>query len=310
MLLRNRFNSAIKKMLPHYSSGADLDNFVFAYYGGELRLQGEEPTANYEFELEEALSVNVTIPRGLMLSDGELNAYVNDNVTITAGTTKAIGKVKLDLKTKSSSAKTEIVISPFPYVIKAKSLEDFGGGSDVESDKDFFERAILSLYKYSTAGGKNAYVYFAKSADERVFDVKIKSPSPMVVDVVILPNTTTPEATNEVLQKVTTALTGDEKTQAFCDVVNVMEATKKDVILEATCYIFDLGQQGSILTNILSNLNKKFKIGESLPYSAIVSKLHIGGVYKVELEVNDILATEYEYISISAVNITFVEATL
>jgi len=40
--LRNLINEDLKKMLPHYSSGADLDNFIFAFFGGEQRLENED----------------------------------------------------------------------------------------------------------------------------------------------------------------------------------------------------------------------------------------------------------------------------
>lgn len=48
-------NGLVKKMLPHYSSGSDLDNFIFGFYGGITRLENE----NDEEFLERAmLSVN------------------------------------------------------------------------------------------------------------------------------------------------------------------------------------------------------------------------------------------------------------
>ncbi len=46
--LRNLINEIIKKMLPHYSSGDDLDNFIFAFFGGMLRLENEEDMAFLE----------------------------------------------------------------------------------------------------------------------------------------------------------------------------------------------------------------------------------------------------------------------
>jgi phage-related baseplate assembly protein len=311
LLLKNMINGLIKKMLPHYSKDADLDNFIFGFYGGEQRLEGANPTAPYEFSIEEPLNVDITIPKGLELSDGVHSAYLYEDVVILAGELSVNGKLKLNQKVKTSTIKTEIVVSPYPYVVSAKSLGDFTGGSDVESDKDFLSRAILGLYKYSTAGGEKAYIYFAKTADERVFDVKVHSPNPMVVNVYILPNTTTPEATAEVMEKVEAALKGDEKTQAFCDVVNVIQATKKSYIPTATIQLFDLSKQADILKTIKENFTNSFKIDEDLPYSSIITKMHIGGVYKVSMEAMEDITTDInEYISITEFNLTFVEASL
>jgi len=311
LLLRNMINGLIKKMLPHYSSGTDLDNFVFGFYGGEQRLEGANPTAPCQCSLEEPLGVDIIIPKGLELSDGTNTAYLYEDIVIPAGELSGQGKVQLNQKVQTSDTKTEIVISPFPYVISIKSLGDFTGGSEVENDEDFFSRAILGLYKYSTAGGKNAYIYFAKTADERVFDVKVYSPTPLIVNVYVLSNTTTPEATAEVMEKVEVALKGDEKTQAFGDVVNVIQATKKSYIPTATVELFDLSRQADILKTIQENFTNKFKIDEDLPYSSIIAKMHIGGVYKVNMELQEDITTEInEYIAIEEFNLTFVGASL
>ncbi|WP_294962040.1 baseplate J/gp47 family protein [Sulfurimonas sp.] len=308
MFLRNMFNQAIKEMLPHYSSKENLDNFVFGFYGGELRLEGAEPKATYKFELESVLSVDIIIPKGLELSDVKnQSSYVDENITILAGELEATGKVQLNLKVKSSSIKTEIVISPFPYILTPKALENFSGGSDVESDEDFFKRAILSLNRYSTAGGKDAYKFFAYSSDERVFDVEVISPEPMKVDVIVLAH----KNKSEVVANVNTALTGESKVQAFCDEVTVKAAKSKEVTLSATIDLFDLLKQKEIITLINKNFNNKFKIGESLPYSSIISKMHISGVYKVVLGTNtDISVLADEYIDITAINISVQEANL
>lgn len=308
VMLRSMFNKAIKKMLPHFSTGADLDNFAFGFYAGETRLKGEYPSASYEFFLEEVLSTDVIIPKGFELSDGYFNtSYLKENVTIVAGTLSAIGKVLLQKKVTSSSIKTETAISPYPYVLEPKSLNDFTGGSEIESDEDFFSRAILSLNKYSTAGGKDAYEYFTYLADERVFDVKILSPSPTKIDVVILAL----DGVSDTINNVTLALTGDSKVQAFTDVVSVRAATKKDITLNPTIHIYDLSKQVEISAAINKAFENQFKIGESLPYSSIVSKMHLAGVYKVVLTSNaDIETQEDEYINILATNITFIEAAL
>lgn len=307
-MLRNMFNNAIKAMLPHYSKGNDLDNFAFGFYAGETRLEGKGPIALYEFSIEEVLTQDLIIPQGLELSDGDTTtSFLTEDIKIVAGTLKAFGTMQLNQKVKSSNVKTEVNITPYPYVLNPVAITDFTDGREIESDEDFFKRAILSLYKYSTAGGEGAYKYFTYSADERVFDVKILSPNPMLIDVVVLAL----EGVEDTVNNVNIALTGDEKTQAFCDVVSVRAANKKNVVLDLTVHIFDLLKQLEISQAIKSALSNQFKIGESLPYSSLVSKIHISGVYKVELATTeDITTQEDEYISIEDINITFKEAVL
>ncbi len=304
--LRKLINKLIKAMLPHLSSGDDLDNFIFAFYAGETRLQGEEPTALYEFSIEEPLSVDITIPKGFILSDGDSKtAFLVEDIAIKAGTLKAIGSIKLNEKIKESEVQTVNIISPYPYLLQVKALDKFKGGSTRETDEEFFERAILSLYKYSTAGGEKAYEYFTYLADERVQHVKVDSPEPVKIDVII--KVSEPQAISEVISKVNEKLNGDEKTQCFCDVVSVRAARIKEIILEPKIYLIDLLNQATTLESLQSNFNKSFKIGESMPYSKIIKALEIENVYKVELPLVDLEALKDEVLNIT-LNPTFEKA--
>ncbi len=304
LALRKRINKLIRAMLPHLSSGDDLDNFIFAFYAGEQRHLGEEPTAPYRFSIEEPLGVNITVPKGFTLSDGDINtSYLKEDLVIQAGSLSADGKVELNEKTQKSEAQTTNVISPYPYVLKVEALGPFEGGSNKETDEEFFARAILSLYKYSTAGGQKAYEYFAYLADERVKDVKVISLEPVKVDVIINAD----EAIAETVAAVDEKLNGDEKTQCFCDVVTVRAATKKVVTLEPTIYLIDMLAQASTLQELKNSLTNEFKIGVGLPYSKIIKALEIQNVYKVELEPNDLVVASDEVLSIS-LNPTFVKA--
>ena len=298
-------NNKIKLMLPHYCKNEDLDNFIFGFYGGEQRHLGEEPTDTYEFKLEEALSNDITIPKGFILSEATVQSYLMENVVIEAGELSAQGKVKLDVKTKQSDIKTETPISTFPHVITVKALGTFKGGSNPETDEEFFERAILSLNKYSTAGGKKAYEYFCKLADERVFDVKVDSPSPLKIDLYIL--SSEENALDDVIANVK-AVQESDRVQAFCDVVSVKPATKKEVVLTPTVHLLDLLQTNQVNEDIQENFNNKFKIGQTLPFSKAIKALEVANVYEVELDSVDLSVLPNEYLSIT-VSPNYVEAS-
>jgi len=303
-MLKTMFNSAIKAMLPHYAKDEDLDNFIFGMYAGETRLEGEEPTAAYEFSIEESLSKDIIVPKGLVLSnnDDTYTSVLLESITIAAGTLKANGKVQLNKKVKESTVKTENVISPYPYVLTPKSLEDFTGGSEVESDEEFFERAILSLNQYSTAGSEKAYEYFTYKADERVKDVDVQSPSEGVVDIYI-----DVDSNNDAKSKVE-AIFNDEKVQALNDHVNVHHASIKEVTVTGTIHIFDLLDESNVRKMIEDNFSRSFKIGEDLPYSALIKNLHVAGVFKVELTSNsDLNVANNEKLNLTF-NLNFVKA--
>lgn len=305
-MLKTLFNNAIKAMLPHYAKAEDLDNFVFGLYGGETRLEGEEPTALYEFSLEEVLTQDIIVPKGLRLSDGkEAKAFLQEDVHIHAGTLKAVGKVKLEEKTKSSKIQTTIVTSPYPYVLKPKALANFEHGSYRESDEEFFKRAILSLNQYSTAGSEKAYEYFTYKADERVQDVNVHSPSEGLVDIYVYAT----QGKDEVLDNVRNIFE-EEKVQALNDKVSVKEALKKEVNIQATIHLLDLLDEAMAREKINENVNAQFKIGQSLPCSQLIKSLHVAGVFKVELDNHEDVQAAFNEVLGLHVNLNFKKAVL
>lgn len=306
-LFNTALNNQIKKMLPHFCEGEDLDHFVFAFYGGEQRHLGEEPTAPYSFELEEPMENDVIVPKGFVLtSSSNEEAFLTENVVIKAGELKQTGIVKLDKKVKQSEVKTETPLSTFPYVIKIEALEEFTGGSNKETDEEFFERAVLSLYKYSTAGSEKAYIYFTKLSDERVFDVKVDSPEPLKIDLYILPSVE--DAVDEIVKKVE-AVHANDKVQSFCDVVSVKVATKKEVILRPKMHLLDLSLANDVLEDINENFQTKYKIAQNLPYSKVIKSLEVANVYEVELDKEDTSVQPNEYLDIKVIP-SFIEASL
>ena len=71
----------------------------------------------------------------------------------------------------SSSVKCTLVQTPLPFIIEATQKENFTLGMGVEDDERFRERIFLSLGKFSTAGSKESYKYYALSSSVKVDDV-------------------------------------------------------------------------------------------------------------------------------------------
>lgn len=81
--------------------------------------------------------------------------------------------------------KINYIVDPIPYVEKIYNTEISKSGSDIENDDSFRERTRLSMESLSTAGPEGAYEYFALSADNSITDVKVDSPSPGTVEIVV-----------------------------------------------------------------------------------------------------------------------------
>ena len=276
LLLRARINSSVKAMLLPFSSGSDLDNIV-AIYGIE-RLKGEKPTAQAEFSLSIPRTNDTYLPKGLILrSENGKQATLKSETIIRANELKAVGVIILDEFIKTSKAKCEYIQTPFPFVLKAKQLSEFGGGAERESDDRLRERAVLSLERFSTAGSAKAYTYQTLSANAKVLECSVLNGGAGVVQI-YLKTTDMSEGTR---QSVADYLSG-EKVRPLTDNVVVENAKIIDVTVKAELELTDTFFQDEIDKAVKQTANT-LKIGEDLNLSYIYSMLHKSGVYRVNL---------------------------
>jgi phage-related baseplate assembly protein len=282
---RQKFNNAIKSMLLPYSTGSDLDNLAVMY--GIARLCGTEPVADYEFIIAAPLNTDTVIPKDTVLTsdDGKHFSKTCEHIIIKAGETKAYGKAALNNYVKSSAVKTEIFVSPIPLV-KVKALEIFDNGSKVESDEDFRERILLSLYASSTAGSRESYIYWTRSADTRIKDVNAVSNEPGIVDVYILVNSDDfkDDEDYESLKNKCIESCCDEKKRPLTDKVNFHFAEIIEVEVKAKINLLDLAMKNQIEKFHFKQIKaQNFELGDSLNLSWLYSLLHTEGVEKVEI---------------------------
>jgi len=276
LLLRARINDSVKAMLLPFSTGDDLDNIV-AIYGIE-RLKGEKPTAGIELSLSTPRDADTIIPAGTVLtSDNGDVAYVKEKAIVKKGELKTTAVSVLDIFIKSSPLKCEYIQTPFPFVLKAKQLSEFGGGAEVESDERLKERAMLSLERFSTAGSKKAYIYHALSANAKVEEASVLNGGPGIVKVYLK----TSDMSEETRQSVADYLSG-EKVRPLTDTVIVENATIKNIEVRAELELTDMFLQDSIDKEIKASKNS-LSIGEDLNLSYVYSTLHKNGVYRARL---------------------------
>lgn len=276
LLLRARINSAVRSMLLPFAQGSDLDNIV-AIYGIE-RLKGEKPTASIELSLSTPRDADTIIPAGsVLVSDNGDVAYVKETAIVKKGELKTTAVSMLNKFIKSSPVKCEYIQTPFPFVLKAKQISGFAGGSDVESDERLRERAVLSLERFSTAGSAKAYVYQTLSANAKIEEVSVLNGGAGIVNIFLKSS----DMSEETKQSVEEYLSG-EKVRPLTDKVVVKNARIKDIEIKATLELTDMFLQDTIDKEIKAS-RKSLKLGEDLNLSYIYSMLHKNGVYRVNL---------------------------
>ena len=232
MLLRTQLNERIKQQFLAYATGSNLDHIGTTRFGIP-RLEGKKPTATVRFSLSATRSSDTVIPHGLLLGDGEHTATLKESVIIRAGEISGEGIVELELFARESDVRCETILTPLPWVMEAKQLTPFENGADAEDDERYRERIWLGRERKSTAGSRQMYAYYAKSADVRVSEVAVRNGGAGIVEVAVLgENFSTP---SDVVDAVEAALNVEE-VRPLTDTVVVRAATVKDVSIVATLY--------------------------------------------------------------------------
>jgi len=306
--LRQEFNQLSLAFFLATATKADLDHWGVIF--DCERLKGSKPWANYTFSLSEAKSSDITINKGLALSDDEskYEARLLEDIVIKKGELKAVGRVELQVYTSSSDVQTNNITTTLPYILSAKAASEFKAGSNVESDDDFRFRILLSMSDKSTAGSSTTYKSYAYKADERIEDIKVENGLkdfstyvPLFLgknEVEIIEgirNLIADFCTVNVYyysqnadllmkQRIEDSL-NSESVRPLTDYVKVIEATQKVFEIEAVLNCEKNQEYGLIqeqaLANLQTNLKKLKKIGTSITLSEINDFLRVGGVKEV-----------------------------
>lgn len=306
--LRQEFNQLALAFFLATATKADLDNWGVAY--DCLRLEGAHPWANYTFSLSEVRNSDITINKGLTLTDDEskYEARLIEDVVIKKGELEAVGKVELQLYTSSSDVQTNNITTTLPYILEAKANSDFKAGAEVESDDDYRSRILLSMSDKSTAGSSATYKSYAYKADERIEDIKvvngIKDFSTylplflgkneleildgirnLIADFCTVIVYYYSQNADALMQQRIEEILNSDTVRPMTDYVKVIEATPKLFQIEAVLNCEKNQEYGLIQTQALENLTKNLiklrKIGESITLSEINDFLRVGGVKEV-----------------------------
>ena len=236
MLLRAALNERIKQQFLAYATSSNLEHIGITRFGVD-RLKGSKPKAEFEFSLSAIKDVDIVLPKGLMLGHGDITANLVEDVVIDAGSIKANGVVELDLYVESSEIKTEDILTPLPWVVKAKQLENFIGGASKEEDERYRERIWLSRERKTTAGSTMQYIFYAKSADVRVKEVEVVNGGAGVVKVYILAKDF---STDSSIKEAVESTLNKEEIRPLTDTPIVEFATIRDITIDATLKVKNL----------------------------------------------------------------------
>ncbi len=156
----------------------------------------------------------------------------------------------------------------------------------MESDTDFRLRIQQAFEGLSVAGSVGAYQYHGRSADGRVADISVTSPSPACVTISVLSRENNGVASDELLAVVRNALNAED-VRPVADRVTVQPAEIVAYQIDATLYLYPGPEsepvRAAAVKKLEAYISAQHRIGRDIRRSAIYAALHVEGVQRVEL---------------------------
>ncbi|EPN9542088.1 baseplate assembly protein [Cronobacter malonaticus] len=156
----------------------------------------------------------------------------------------------------------------------------------MESDTDLRLRAQQAFEGLSVAGPTGAYEYHGRSADGRVADISVVSPTPACVTITVLSRENDGTASPELLAVVEKALNAED-VRPVGDRVTVQSADIAPYQIDAVLYFYPGPEAEPIRqaaeVQLKSYITSQHRLGRDIRQSAIYAALHVEGVQRVEL---------------------------
>jgi phage-related baseplate assembly protein len=184
--LFNTVNERCKGRMLRFASGTVLD--ALGEFRRCARLASKPATTTERFTIAEPRAASVQIPAGTRVSDGGIVFATKAAAAIQ------IGALSADVEVESVEGGTDkngvpvgavtTLIDAIPYVTGVTNLTVSANGDDGEpypesdggaGDERYRERIRLANSAYTTAGCEDGYVYWAKTANATIEDVRVLS---------------------------------------------------------------------------------------------------------------------------------------
>lgn len=182
----NEVNEACKNKMLAYASGEILD--ALGERTDTKRLEASRATTILRFSMNNTLSTDVVIPAGSRVTpDSKIYFSTVQTSVIEAG------RKYVDVLSKAETPGADCngyvagsikqMVDIIQYIDAVTNINESAGGNDGEpytedGDNNYRERIRLSVTKFTTAGPKESYRYYAMSANAAIQDVAITSPEP------------------------------------------------------------------------------------------------------------------------------------
>lgn len=287
-LLRNAVNDAALQNLLQFSTFPILDYLVELV--GVTRIPAQTSKTTLEFTLLTGHPA-LTIPAGTRVTNADGSAVFSTIDPFFVALGIDVVEVPAQSETAGSSfngflvGSLNVIIDTFPQFDSVSNLDTTSGGAEEETDAQLRERAKLAPSAFSVAGPRDAYKFFAFSANPDIIDVSVESPIPGQVN--IYPLTDIVPTPASVLTQVFNLCNGD-KVRPLTDTVVVIAPTPVNYSIQADLTLYNGADDVAITQQVLDALNtyaeeKGNKLGIDIIINQIRALCMADGVYNVNL---------------------------
>lgn len=285
---RSIIDFAAKQNLLSYVTDEYVD--YLAELVGVTRLAAKPAVTTIRFTLSTAQASVYTVPAGTLLNAGTLEFTTTEALEIPIGNTT--GDVLAQCTTAGIignnllPGQIKTLVNPLPFVQSAANITTSSGGAEIEGVESMVERIRLAPSSFSVAGPKDAYVFWALTANQSIIDVSVSTPTPGVVDVrPLLEGGSLPST--EVLDQVEAVLSADDIRPITDNVlVQSPDAVPYDVTVDYWIRTSDAASSATIQSAVQAAIDayilwQKTKIGRDIIPDELIRRMIEAGAKRV-----------------------------
>lgn len=319
-LLRSQVQAAAIQNLVSFATEPVLD--YLGLFHDVVRLDAQEAIVTIQFTLV-AGHGGVTIPSGTRIgsSDGQAVFKTQGDIIVPAvdltATAVCVSVTGGESFNGYAIGLINNILDPQAYLVSASNTDVTAGGSDRETDEQLRSRIRLAPDSFGTAGSRNAYKFWAFSANPLIIDVSVDRPIAGTVQVWVLIADGQP--TPQLILDQVYATLNDDDVRPLTDTVIVTAPTQIPYTIDAEVTIYNTADPTDVEAVAEAALNEFVaQQGATMGMDVIVNQLESaaisaanGAIYNIDFgALTDITVGVHEYAWCGSVNVTIVGTTV
>lgn len=232
-------NYAANQNIPSFATSANLDIISEQLYGVS-RQTATAAVSTERFIISEPQTSVVSIPKGTRVTDQSSTLFWET----TQDAQILIGDKHVDVPIRCQTTGTggngyvsgqiNKLVDLFPYYSSCENLTTSDGGSEEATDEQLQEQDRNAMGKFTTAGAKNSYIYYAKQVSTEIADVIPNLAGPGNVNIYVLMKNG--ELASEEIKKAVLEACNADDVRPLTDMVTVADAKTVSYSIDFTYY--------------------------------------------------------------------------